>query len=263
MDNKKIGQFIKELLKSKGMNQDDLAKALNITPQAVSKSLNGINTFDVENLKTISELFEVTIDDILNGEFQTSTSTMSEQERLVKLGVNALKSADRNVINSVDSKDMTILQYAVKQGNHEILEYIFEHKYLTKWYSRILGDDRFLKLIIDNGLQKYLLNMASLNYKINVSNFSKTSKELWSCSDEEIIKLLYSMKSPIREWNPNILEISNFDLAIKFNNKIVIDKWFNSLENSNKVISGNFELLETAVKHFNHYFINILYILIN
>ena len=244
MDNKKIGQFIKELLKSKGMNKEDLAKALNITPQAVSKGLNGVNIFDVENLKTISELFEVTIDDILNGELQTSITTMSEQERLVKLGINALKSADVEVINSADAKNMTVLQYAVIQSNHEILEYILEHKYLNKLYSQMLSDDKFLKLVIDNGLQKYLLNMDSFNSKTNVTYFSKTSKELWSCADEEIIELLYSMASPIREWNPDILKISNFDLAIKFNNKIVIDKWFRSLEQSNKIISVNLDLDE-------------------
>lgn len=156
---------------------------LNITPQAVSKGLNGANIFDVGNLKTISDLFKVTIDDILNGELQTSTSTMSEQERLVKLGINAVKSADVKVINSVDSKNMTILHYAVIQGNYEILEYILEHKYLKKWYSQILGDDKFLKLIIDNGLQKHLSNMDSINSITNVNNFSKTSKELWACTD--------------------------------------------------------------------------------
>lgn len=255
MNNKKIGQFIKELLKSKGMNQDDLAKVLNITPQAVSKGLNGANIFDIGNLKTISDLFKVTIDDILNGELQTSTSTMSEQERLVRLGINAVKSADVTVINSADSKNMTVLQYAIIQSNHEILEYILEHKYLQKWYSQILSDDNFLKLIIDNGLQKHLLNMGSYNSMTKVNNFSRTSKELWACSDENLIELLYSMKNSIRDWNPNILEISNFDLAIRFNNKVVINKWFKSLEQSDKVISGNLEFVETAVKYFNHYFV--------
>lgn len=71
----------------------------------------------------------------------------------------------------------------------------------------------------------------------------------------DIIKLLYSMKNSIRDWNLAILEISNFDLAIKFNNKIVIDKWFNSLVNSKKIISGNVEFVETAVTYFNHYFV--------
>lgn len=254
MDYKKIGKFIKDLLKSKGMNQEDLAKVLNITPQAVSKSLNGVNTFDLANLKTISELFEVTIDDILNGELQTSTAPMTEQERLVKLGINAIKSANRDLINKKDEKEKNILDYAVIQKNHEIIEYVLENRLLRRSYAQFLRDDKFLKLVIDNNLEKHLISIMSIDTRYNADFLSQTSKELWSCQNEELIDILY-LRNAKDDWNSKIISIPKFDLAVRFNNKKVIDKWFHSLGAKNNRISGHFQYLEIALMYFNHYFI--------
>lgn len=68
MNQEKIGKFISELRKSKGLTQVELADMLGVTFQAVSKWERGKNAPDIAVLKDISTIFNVDIDDILNGE---------------------------------------------------------------------------------------------------------------------------------------------------------------------------------------------------
>jgi len=68
MDPIKIGKFINERRKEKNMSQSELANILNVTSQAVSKWENGRGIPDIEMLKKLSEVFEVNVDELLNGE---------------------------------------------------------------------------------------------------------------------------------------------------------------------------------------------------
>jgi len=68
MEQEKIGKFISELRKSKGLTQKELADMLGVTFQAVSKWERGQNVPDIAILKDISRIFNINIDDILNGE---------------------------------------------------------------------------------------------------------------------------------------------------------------------------------------------------
>ena len=67
MDQEKIGKFIKKLRKDNSLTQDELAKKLGVTYQAVSKWENGKSIPDIAILKTISLLFNVNIDELLDG----------------------------------------------------------------------------------------------------------------------------------------------------------------------------------------------------
>ena len=57
-----------ELRKAAGMTQNDLAEKLNVSRQAVSRWEQGSAMPDVENLIAISDLFGVTLDELLRGE---------------------------------------------------------------------------------------------------------------------------------------------------------------------------------------------------
>lgn len=67
MDPVKIGKFISDMRKKNGMTQSDLASKLNVTNQAVSKWENGRGIPDVEMLKSLSEVFNINIDELLDG----------------------------------------------------------------------------------------------------------------------------------------------------------------------------------------------------
>ena len=68
MDNKKFGEFIKELRKEKQLTQKELGEKLNITDKAISKWERGLSFPDIAVLKDLAEFFEIGISELLNGE---------------------------------------------------------------------------------------------------------------------------------------------------------------------------------------------------
>lgn len=68
MNQEKVGQLIKKLRKDNNLTQAELATKLGVTYQAVSKWENGKNVPDIATLKEISTMFNINIDDIINGE---------------------------------------------------------------------------------------------------------------------------------------------------------------------------------------------------
>lgn len=68
MDNIKFGKFIQELRKEKNMTQRELAEKLNLTDKAISKWERGIGFPDIAMLKPLSEIFNVSIIELLNGQ---------------------------------------------------------------------------------------------------------------------------------------------------------------------------------------------------
>ena len=68
MDNKKFGDFIKELRKEKQLTQKELGEKLNITDNAISKWERGLSFPDIAVVKDLAEFFEIDISELLNGE---------------------------------------------------------------------------------------------------------------------------------------------------------------------------------------------------
>ena len=65
---KTIGNKIKELRRSKGMSQKDIADKLGVTSQAVSKWENGKNLPDMMMLSSIADILQVSCDELHNPE---------------------------------------------------------------------------------------------------------------------------------------------------------------------------------------------------
>ena len=68
MDQIKIGGFIAERRKKKGLTQAQLAEKLNITDRAVSKWENGRSLPDSSIMLELCEILEITVNDLLCGE---------------------------------------------------------------------------------------------------------------------------------------------------------------------------------------------------
>lgn len=69
-----------ELRKSAGMTQNDLAEKLNVSRQAVSRWEMGTAMPDVENLIAISDLFGVTLDELLRDGAAPKTQMQEKPE---------------------------------------------------------------------------------------------------------------------------------------------------------------------------------------
>ena len=68
MDNEKTGRLIRDLRTEKGLTQAQLAQLIHVSDKAVSKWERGLGCPDVSLLGTLSEVLEVNIDKLLEGE---------------------------------------------------------------------------------------------------------------------------------------------------------------------------------------------------
>lgn len=71
MDQEKIGKLIKEIRKKNNLTQKEFAEKYGVTYQAVSKWENGKNIPDVSLLKQISKDYNIDINDLLEGKYNT------------------------------------------------------------------------------------------------------------------------------------------------------------------------------------------------
>ncbi len=70
MNQEKFGRFIKEIRKKHNLTQKEFADKYHVTYQAVSKWENGKNMPDSTLIKQISEDFNISLEELYNGEFK-------------------------------------------------------------------------------------------------------------------------------------------------------------------------------------------------
>ena len=67
-----------ELRKQKGFSQEELANRLNVSRQTISKWEVGESTPDMENLVAISELFEISLDELVLNKVPEEADTSAQ-----------------------------------------------------------------------------------------------------------------------------------------------------------------------------------------
>lgn len=75
-----FGQRFLRLRKARGLTQEDIAKKLNISAQAVSKWENDISSPDISLLPELASIFNITIDELL-GKETNKTEVLPEGKR--------------------------------------------------------------------------------------------------------------------------------------------------------------------------------------
>ena len=61
----KLGDKLYELRKNKGLTQEDLALLLDVSDKAVSKWENGTAKPTIINLKKVSQIFDISLDELI------------------------------------------------------------------------------------------------------------------------------------------------------------------------------------------------------
>ena len=102
MNQVKIGEFLRELRKEKGLTQEQLAEQFNISRRSVSRWETGSNMPDVGLLIEIADFFEVDIREIIDGE-RKSENMEKEKETLKKVAeyADAEKGKLKKKINNI------------------------------------------------------------------------------------------------------------------------------------------------------------------
>ena len=89
----KIGEQLQKQRKAHKMSQDTLAKELHISRQSVSKWENGATLPSFSNVIAISELFDISLDDLIKGdvelmdELESKSRWMSKTKSIVVVSV--------------------------------------------------------------------------------------------------------------------------------------------------------------------------------
>ncbi len=99
MNQEKIGKFIAEQRKLNNLTQEELATKLGITKNAVSKWERGLGLMDMSLLKPLSEILQVSINEILAGE---------------KIKSNEIeKKSEENIINLTELIELRTMKYGI------------------------------------------------------------------------------------------------------------------------------------------------------
>lgn len=190
-----FGENLINLRKQKGWSQDDLADNLNLSRQAISKWENDTSKPDIDNIKKISKVFSVTIDDLLNNDVV--------KDKAVTLNVKKQEKKEKTITIVKCMIIAVIILY--------IINVIFKFASL---------------LIIVNGIQKYA-NLSNYHYVITTydenglketeeswykDGILKTSNKVYNGNTEEIITTYIDYNE-----NYGYMKSSNDDSSVEIN----------------------------------------------
>ena len=85
MDIVKIGKFLQELRKEKGLTQEQLAEKMNVARRTVSRWETGSNMPDLDILIELADYYEVDLREILSGERKSEHMNKELKETVLQV----------------------------------------------------------------------------------------------------------------------------------------------------------------------------------
>lgn len=250
MDNNKIGSFIKELRENNNMSQQKLADEIPIGREAVSKWECGRTIPDSSNILRLSEIFDVTIDEIMYGEYKTKENKKEVEE------VHMQIYDDRNTIKKKLKKTIKyfliifllllsvtfgLLIYYFLNSYDSVKIYTIESQtddiYLTDGIIMLTGENIYFRLGNINGIEENKISKVLLYYKKD--NDKKVIYESTSIKDN-LIRDYYGYNEYFEIKNKDVV----FDLLyvdIHYDNEIKTLNLIMKEDYSNKRIFFNKE----------------------
>ena len=104
MDQKKTGQFLKTLRKEKNITQEMLAETLNVSNRTVSRWETGSNMPDISLLVELSEFYQVSIPEIIDGERKSEKMQQETKDTAIKMAEYS-----KNELNIEKKKIISVL----------------------------------------------------------------------------------------------------------------------------------------------------------
>ncbi len=85
MNQIKIGEFLKELRKEKGLTQEELAEQFHVSRRSVSRWETGNNMPDLDTLIELSDYYEIDLRELLEGERKSEKMNEELKEAVLKV----------------------------------------------------------------------------------------------------------------------------------------------------------------------------------
>lgn len=242
MDNKRIGNFIRELREKEGLSQNALAKKVYVASTVVSRWESGKAGVSANNLVLLSEIFHVSLDELVAGHRFDEDNKKEKNEVLI------------DVLNSHQSKSRYI-----KRLLHLVLVLliIFLGYFFYNFY---------------NSVKVYTIHMDSDKYNITYGMLTKTRDRIYfhldidssvNNDDIEHITIYYKIadgRKDILKSNTitsfNFMDYYGYEEYISFNNfdKIINNMYFevsykdNNVENYKLTFDRNYANIDFFLK---------------
>ena len=109
MDQIKVGAFLKDLRREKGITQEQLAEELGVSGRTISRWENGNNMPDISLLVEIAEYFDVSIPEIIKGE-RKSEDMKEEAKEVAETMSDYAKTEKEQLVKSI--RNMSLIGLA-------------------------------------------------------------------------------------------------------------------------------------------------------
>lgn len=206
-----INSQITRFRKLKNLTQEDLAKAVGVTNQAVSKWESGICCPDIQLLPVLANIFDISIDELI-GVPQTKSPSLESVCNEISSLLNRCPSSERlslafklsaNIHNTLieDKSCMGCVTLRFNSDNNAILDDSIGKKFGSTICSEPNGETAF----ISNSI--FLTDHDYWN-EISNADIRTISHNLKKYSDQAVIKVMYAIYE---------LTISKFDLFVSVN----------------------------------------------
>ena len=164
-----LGEKIKDIRKRLGFSQEDLAKIINVSRQAITKWENEIGLPDLDNIKKLSSIFNVKIDELLDYKIEE-----------VKINLNITEEKIERENSRFNNVDKFVLQ---KFANAESIEKLTREVKLTFWqevFDFFIGSGTLgVADILKTGLvYSYLVSETENDFLVLISKEKLMTKKL-------------------------------------------------------------------------------------
>ena len=173
-----FNEKLKMLRKENGLTQEELAEKLNVSRQAITKWESGDGTPDIENLKQISILFGISIDELVKEDRNVQIEKKEKYSLVQELEIDHTKHYD---IKICKIHELNLIANTEEKVKIEILsnEGEIDEKYSVKFddlYNRLDINIKSKGEVEDVRINMYLpekyIEEIEINSKIKVLNIS-------------------------------------------------------------------------------------------
>ncbi len=186
MNQIKIGKFIASLRKEHNMTQDELGAKLSIVRENVSKWERGINMPTPDSLLAMSEIFGVSINELLLGERKNSENS----KELDNISLEVLKESRKKL-----KKTITYFAILVFAMLFVFLSYYFVNTYNTIKVYKVTGTGTEFSSLDGLVLVSKQKSYIKLGKVISENNYEYEKVELYFMDKNNNKKIIYTSNS--------------------------------------------------------------------
>ena len=233
MEKNKIGLFIANKRKEKGLTQQELGNILYVTDKAISKWERGLSLPDITLLTKLAEVLDVSVNDILNGEKTNKNIDIDKELTKIKKEINTNHHKNKIKLITIIIILIMIVFYLVlintsfgyknivvdynHANTHKKIEIgIPKTSFLMKYHDKSYSFKNIRnKSILENEIKKYLKSLTyktcndtiyyyNETYDYSITNYSVTNHLFYSTISYTIANYDFCNQQKINEYTSKL-----------------------------------------------------------